>query len=40
MVITKYGAAHGSFPAFLLLNQSGGTATGTGGMYQHRGMGA
>ena len=36
VVITKYGAVHGSFPA-LLLHQSADTATG--GSFQLRGMG-
>ena len=37
VVITKYGAVHGSFPALLL--QSADTATGIGGSFQLRGMG-
>ena len=37
MVITKYGAVHGSLPALLL--QSADTATGIGGSFQLRGMG-
>ena len=37
VVITKYGAVHGSFPVLLL--QSADTATGIGGSFQLRGMG-
>ena len=37
VVITKYGAAHGSFPALLL--QSADTAIGIGGSFRFRGMG-